>query len=58
MNPMDEFVADVDAAIERGEVRMVFWTCVNEGHRGVTWERTPEGAVPTCDTCGVKGLPR
>jgi hypothetical protein len=56
---IDEFIADVDAAIERGEVRMLLWFCPSPTHRGVTWARNDDGtATPTCTTCGQTGDPQ
>jgi len=58
-SPLDEFVAAVDAEIAAGRMRLVFWTCDIEGHKGVEWTHGEYGlSTPRCMDCGRTGVPR
>jgi hypothetical protein len=57
MSEFDDFVRAVDDAIDRGEIRLVFWTCPDRTHRMVTWRTVDGQDVPRCDECGTEGAP-
>lgn len=38
--------------IRESDLRIVFWMCPVEGHRGVTWTHGDGKSVATCTVCG------